>query len=110
MTINTLLPIFIGIPMLGFLVSLVLPKNNEKLISGVAFSTMSLQLSLATIYILDWVVTGAKTLQVKEIILFQNEDYIFQIDFLFDKITAVYLFVGALLTFMVTMYSRAYLS
>ncbi|MEN9386098.1 MAG: hypothetical protein RLZZ185_839 [Bacteroidota bacterium] len=95
--------------MLGFLVSLVLPKNNEKLISSVAFSTMTLQLVAASLYILDWMITGAKTFQVKEIILFQNEDYIFQIDFLFDKITAVYLLVGAMLTFMVTMYSRTYL-
>ena len=72
MTINTLLPIFIGIPMLGFWVSLVLPKNNEKLISGVAFSTIALQLVAATLYILDWILTGSNTLQVKEIILFQN--------------------------------------
>ncbi len=95
--------------MLGFLVSLVLPKNNERLISSVAFSTMTLQLVAASVYILDWMITGAKTFQVKEIILFQNEDYIFQIDFLFDQVTAVYLLVGALLTFMVTMYSRTYL-
>jgi NADH-quinone oxidoreductase subunit L len=109
MTINTLLPLFIWVPIIGFLVSLILPKNNEKLISGVAFTTMSIQLFAAIIYVVDWMITGANTFQVKEIILFQNEDYIFQIDFLFDKITAVYLLVGALLTFMVTLYSRTYL-
>jgi NADH:ubiquinone oxidoreductase subunit 5 (subunit L)/multisubunit Na+/H+ antiporter MnhA subunit len=109
MTINTLLPLFIWVPIVGFLGSLILPKNNERLISGVAFTTMTIQLFAATIYVADWIITGAKTFQVKEIILFQNEDYIFQIDFLFDKITAVYLLVGALLTFMVTMYSRTYL-
>ena len=109
MTINTLLPLFIWVPIVGFLVSLTLPKNNERLISGVAFITMTIQLIAATIYVADWILTGANTFQVKEVILFQNEDYIFQIDFLFDKITAVYLLVGALLTFMVTMYSRTYL-
>jgi NADH:ubiquinone oxidoreductase subunit 5 (subunit L)/multisubunit Na+/H+ antiporter MnhA subunit len=109
MTINTLLPLFIWVPIVGFLVSLILPKNNERLISGIAFLTMTIQWITATIYVADWILTGANTFQVKEIILFQNEDYIFQIDFLFDKITAVYLLVGALLTFMVTMYSRTYL-
>jgi NADH-quinone oxidoreductase subunit L len=109
MTINTLLPLFIWVPIVGFLVSLILPKNNERLISGIAFLTMKIQWITATIYVADWILTGANTFQVKEIILFQNEDYIFQIDFLFDKITAVYLLVGALLTFMVTMYSRTYL-
>ncbi len=109
MTINTILPLFIWVPIVGFLVSLILPKNNERLISGAAFMTMTIQLFAATIYVVDWILTGANTFQVKEIILFQNEDYIFQIDFLFDKITAVYLLVGALLTFMVTMYSRTYL-
>ncbi|MFM6937906.1 MAG: proton-conducting transporter membrane subunit [Aquirufa sp.] len=109
MTINTILPLFIWVPIVGFLVSLILLKNNERLISGVAFMTMTIQLFAATIYVADWILTGANTFQVKEIILFQNEDYIFQIDFLFDKITAVYLLVGALLTFMVTMYSRTYL-
>ncbi len=109
MTINTLLPLFIWVPIIGFLVSLILPKNNEKLIAGAAFTTMSIQLFAAMIYVVDWILTGANTFQVKEIILFQNEDYVFQIDFLFDKITAVYLLVGALLTFMVTLYSRTYL-
>ncbi len=109
MTINTLLPIFIWVPIVGFLVSLILPKMNERLISGAAFLTMAIQMFAATIYVADWIFTGAKTFQVKEIILFQNEEYVFQIDFLFDKITAVYLLVGALLTFMVTLYSRTYL-
>ena len=80
MTINTLLPLFIWVPIVGFLVSLTLPKNNERLISGVAFITMTIQLIAATIYVADWILTGANTFQVKEVILFQNEDYIFQIE------------------------------
>jgi NADH:ubiquinone oxidoreductase subunit 5 (subunit L)/multisubunit Na+/H+ antiporter MnhA subunit len=41
--------------------------------------------------------------------LYRSEEYEFFLDFYFDKITAVYVFVGSLLTFMVTLYSRAYL-
>lgn len=109
MTIASILPIFIWVPIIGFLVSNILPKSNERLISGTAFGALVVQLSLATAYVLYWVFNGAETLQVKEIILFQNADYIFQIDFLFDWITAVYLLVGAVLTFLVTRYSRFYL-
>ena len=106
---NSILPIFIWVPIVGFLVSIFLPKTNEKLISGLAFATLVIQLTLSLAYVAYWLITGGETFQVKEIILFQNADYIFQIDFLFDKITAVYLVVGALLTFLVTRYSRFYL-
>ena len=109
MTIASILPIFIWVPIIGFLVSNILPKTNERLISGMAFGTLVVQLSLATAFVLYWIFNGAETFQVKEIILFQNADYIFQIDFLFDLITAVYLLVGAVLTFLVTRYSRFYL-
>jgi NADH-quinone oxidoreductase subunit L len=41
--------------------------------------------------------------------LMKTSHYEFFIDFYFDKVTAVYLFVGALLTSMITTYSRYYL-
>ena len=107
MTIASILPIFIWVPIIGFFVSNILPKTNERLISGTAFGALVVQLSLATAYVLYWVFNGAETLQVKEIILFQNADYIFQIDFLFDWITAVYLLVGAVLTLLVTRSARS---
>ncbi|MEY4309562.1 MAG: hypothetical protein RL422_1765, partial [Bacteroidota bacterium] len=106
---NLTLHLFIWVPIFGFLVSLILPKKNETLISVTAFSTLAIQLSITTLFIGYWLFTGAETIQIKDIILFKNEEYVFQIDFLFDKITAVYLLVGAILTFMVTLYSRYYL-
>src|SRR6185436_13229254 len=45
----------------------------------------------------------------KDLILFESPGYEFFIDFNFDKITAVYLWVGSFLTFLVTIYSRYYL-
>lgn len=104
-----IIPYFLLIPLIGFLISLVLPPKNENFLSIWAFSTVGLQLVLATIYVLFWLIGGAETLQIKELILYQNPDYIFQIDFLFDRVTAVYLMVGAILTFLVTLYSRYYL-
>ncbi len=106
---QNIIPYFILVPLIGFIISLVLPKKNEKVISTWAFSTVGIQLSLATIFILFWIIKGAETLQIKELILYQNPEYIFQIDFLFDRVTAVYLLVGSILTFLVTLYSRYYL-
>lgn len=106
---NLTLHLFIWVPIFGFLVSLILPKKNETLISVTAFSTLAIQLSIAVVFVAYWMLKGSETIQIKDLILFKNEEYVFQIDFLFDKITAVYLVVGALLTFMVTLYSRYYL-
>ena len=41
--------------------------------------------------------------------LFRTPHYVFQLDFYFDAITAVYLLVGFVLCFLVTVYSRYYL-
>jgi NADH:ubiquinone oxidoreductase subunit 5 (subunit L)/multisubunit Na+/H+ antiporter MnhA subunit len=56
-----------------------------------------------------WIFNGSEDLNLKEITLLKTEHYEFFIDFYFDKIGAVYLFVGALLTSMITTYSRYYL-
>ena len=48
-------------------------------------------------------------LNIKEVVIYQTNDYSFFIDFYFDRITATYLIVGAILTFLVTIYSRYYM-
>ncbi len=106
---QNIIPYFILIPLIGFLFSLVLPQKNESYLSIWAFSTVGIQLVSSIIFILIWILNGAETLQIKELILYQNPEYVFQIDFLFDRITAVYLLVGSILTFLVTLYSRYYL-
>ena len=106
---TTLLPIFILIPALGFIVSVLIPGKKEDFISWSAFTAVGLHLVSATIFLVYWLLNGHPTLDVKDIVLFQSPGYEFFIDFSFDRITAVYLFVGSLLTFMVTLYSRYYM-
>ena len=79
---QNIIPYFILIPLIGFLISMVLPKKNETVISTWAFTTVGIQLALATLFILFWIISGAETLQIKELILYQNPEYVFQIDFL----------------------------
>ena len=106
---TSFLHVFILLPLAGFIISLLIPARKETLLSQVAFSTVGLHLFTATIFLVYWLFNGHPILDVKDIVLFKADDYEFFIDFSFDKITATYLFVGAFLTFLVTIYSRYYL-
>jgi NADH-quinone oxidoreductase subunit L len=103
------LHIFILLPLAGFIISLAAPSKKETLISWIAFSSVGLHLVSTVVFIMLWFFSGSPTLNIKDAILFETEGYSFFIDFCFDKISAVYLFVGSILTFLVTIYSRNYL-
>jgi NADH-quinone oxidoreductase subunit L len=104
-----ILQIFILIPVIGFIISLLIPAKKEGILSWVAFSTVGLYLLFFLTFLGFWFANGHQILNLKEIVLFKSKDYEFLIDFCFDKITVVYLLVGAFLTFLVTIYSRYYL-
>jgi NADH-quinone oxidoreductase subunit L len=106
---NLILHFFILIPVAGFLISLIIPSKKENVISWQAFSTVGLHHLVAVVFIAYWLLNGRHVINLKDVVVFQTDDYEFFLDFYFDKITAVYLFVGSLLTFLVTIYSRYYL-
>ena len=93
-----ILQYFLLVPFLGFVVSIFLPEKNEKLISGIAFGTVFIQFLGLILFIGFWIFNGSEDLNLKEITLLKTDHYEFFIDFYFDNIGAVYLFVGALLT------------
>ncbi len=105
----TLLHLLIIIPILGFVLSVVTPRNDETLLSRVAFISIGLNLLVATVFLVVWILNGAPVLDVKDITLFKTAGYEYFIDFSFDRISAVYVFVGSFLVFLVTIYSRYYL-
>jgi len=88
---------------------LFLPESKEKAISWTAFGTVFLQLVGLVAFIIFWIIDGAKDLNLLELSILKTAHYEFFIDFYFDQISAVYLFIGALLTSMITTYSRYYL-
>ncbi|NOT74322.1 MAG: hypothetical protein HOP08_05285 [Cyclobacteriaceae bacterium] len=106
---TTFIHIFIILPFVGFLLSVLISDKKETLLSRAAFATVGLHLFSALGFLVYWLYMGSPTLNVKDIVLFSSSNYEFFIDFSFDRITATYLFVGALLTFLVTVYSRVYL-
>ncbi|MVM37712.1 hypothetical protein GO730_09055 [Spirosoma sp. HMF3257] len=103
------LQVFILIPVLGFLVLLLIPEKKEMLISWTCFVFVGLHVGLSLGFLVYWLLNGHEPLNLKDIVLLSAGDYEFLIDFYFDPITAVYLFVGSILTFLVTVYSRYYL-
>lgn len=100
---------FVLLPLLGFVISLLLPDKKEDLISWAAFSAVGLHLLGAVVFMVYWLLHDHPILNLKDIEIYQTTNYSFFIDFYFDKITATYLLVGALLTFLVTVYSRYYM-
>src|SRR5690349_19292209 len=103
------LELFIIIPFAGFIINMILPEKKENLISWTAFTTIGLHLTGAVVFLIIWFINGCPSLNLRDIVIFKTESYEFFIDFCFDRITAVYLFVGSVLTFLVTVCSRYYL-
>lgn len=106
---SSILQFFILVPLLGFFISLAVPSNRERLISQVAFLSVGINLTGFQFFLLYWFWMGAPVLNLEEIVLYRTEGFVFLIDFYFDNVTATFLFVGSLLTFLVTIYSRDYL-
>ncbi len=103
------LQFFILVPLLGFLISLTIPGSRERWLSRTAYLTSGVQMTGILIFISYWLLHGAPSLNLVELTLYRDTHNSFLLDFYFDKITAVYLVVGSLLTFLITLYSRYYL-
>ncbi len=100
---------FILFPLVGFIVSLLLPGRKENQVSWITFLSVGLHFLCLVIFLGIWVWNGMPTLNLKDYMLFKSSAYEFYIDFYFDKITAVYMLVGSFLTFLVVVYSRYYM-
>ncbi|MFL5752065.1 MAG: proton-conducting transporter membrane subunit [Bacteroidia bacterium] len=106
---TSLIPYFLLVPLLGFFISLAIPASKEKLISGAAFSIIGIHMIGFWAFVAYWLFNGHPVLDVRNVSLFKTTGYDFYFDFYFDKVSATYLFVGSFLTFLVAIYSRAYL-
>ncbi len=106
---NSLLQLLIIIPLLGFLISLIIPGTKEKALSYVGALTAGLHLMAIGVFGIFWLLQHHITLDVKDAVLLKTASFEFFVDFCFDKVTAVFELVGAILTLLVTMYSRYYL-
>jgi NADH-quinone oxidoreductase subunit L len=104
-----LLQIFLLIPLTGFIVSVMMPAQKENWIARTAFFTTGLQLVAGLIFTGFWLKNGTESIHAKELVLYKTTGYEYFVELLFDKITMVYLLVGAMLSFTITAYSQYYL-
>ncbi len=110
MNSNLIINLFILIPAAGFLLSLFIPEHREVVLSRIAFLTAGSNLLAFVVFALWWLFHGAVPLNIRDIYLYNaGPKDSFLLDFYFDRITAVYMITGSLLTFLITIYSRYYL-
>jgi NADH-quinone oxidoreductase subunit L len=104
-----LLQLFVLLPLTGFFASLLVPRKKERPISGIAVNTIGLHMVGVFAFIVYWLLNGYPALDIKHAVLFSTTGFEIFIDFYFDKITAAYAAIGAVLTFLVAVFSRYYL-
>lgn len=109
MNLSIIINLFILIPALGFVISLLISARKEILLSRVAFLTAGTNLFAFIIFLGFWTSAGFHQLNIPDIYLYKAKGYDFLLDFYMDNVTAVFMFIGALLTFFITVYSRYYL-
>lgn len=106
---NNFIHLFLIIPLLGFIISLLIPAKEENAIAKITIAFIGLHLITGLGFTFFWLLSNHPTLNIKDIIVYKRDDYEFFIDFCLDKITVVYLLVGSLLSFLVTIYCSYYL-
>lgn len=104
-----LLQIFIFLPLAGFLISFFFANKQEKVISAVAYLSVGIFLVGIILYTGFWVLNGSPILNQKHFVFYKEDKIEIFLDFYFDKITAVYAILGALITFLVVVFSKFYL-
>lgn len=103
------LQLFILVPLAGFFVSLFIPPKRESIISAIVLSTVVIHMIGVLVFTVFWLMNNHPVLDIKHQVLFKAQDFEIFIDFYFDKITAVFAFIGAVLTFLITIFSRYYM-
>ena len=106
---ENIIHLFVLLPFLGFLISVIIPEKKEAFLSRVAFFTVGINLLFVLIFTVIWLLNGHPSLNLKDFSLYHESDYDFYIDFYVDKISLVFLLVGTFLSFLVTVYSKYYM-
>lgn len=106
---DPLLPIFIILPLAGFSLSVLLPAKREAAISWLSYATVGIHTVVAHAFVILWFIQRTPQLNIKTLSIYKASSYEFYIDLAFDRVTATYLIVGSLLTFLVMVYSRYYI-
>ena len=103
------LQFYIYIPFLGYVLSLLINKKREAIIANIALGTSFIQLVFLIGFSFFWYLAGARALDIKQVTLLTTPEFDFFIDFFFDRVSLVFLFVGSILTLLVSVFSKYYI-
>jgi NADH-quinone oxidoreductase subunit L len=103
------LPLLIAIPFFGFIISLLLPKRKEIIISTWSLLTVNLHFIFILGLIISWLLSDEKEYFYRGPSLIKSGTYDFFISFYLDYVSATFLFIGGLLTSLIAIYSRYYM-
>src|SRR5687768_7348559 len=103
------LQFFLILPLAGFLLSLLVPRKREPLISWIAMATAGIQTAGLLVFVFSWLLNDHPVLDVKHFTVYRTTGFEIFVDFYFDKVTAVFALIGAILTLLVIIFSRYYL-
>ena len=107
--IQQILPVLISLPIVGALFAMLFGKHSEKGISYSVILATGAHLLLTFSLVGLWAFRHFEVINIKEVVLYKMQGYEFFIDLYFDKLTAVYLLVGSIMTFLITIYSSFYM-
>lgn len=106
---TVVIQLLVLLPLLGFVVTLLIPRSQEKLIAHNTVLFIILHFAAMAVLFFFWAQNGFEVIHLKEITVFKSVGYEFYIDFYFDKTSFVYLFLGAFICFLISQYSRYYM-
>jgi NADH:ubiquinone oxidoreductase subunit 5 (subunit L)/multisubunit Na+/H+ antiporter MnhA subunit len=109
MELGIFIHIIVLLPLIGFMLSWIPHRHDEKKLALIVSTFVGMHLLVVVTLDFLWAISRFPTIRMDEIALYARGDYKFLITFYFDKITAMYLTVGGILTFMIVTYSRYYL-
>jgi len=104
-----LLHLYIYAPLLAFFVCFFIPRKKEAVISIFAIIAVAIHLAGILAFIVLWGKNNFNTIDLKHVVLFKTDGFEFFINFYFDEVTAVYACTGAIITLLVTVFSRYYM-
>jgi NADH:ubiquinone oxidoreductase subunit 5 (subunit L)/multisubunit Na+/H+ antiporter MnhA subunit len=103
---NELLPFLAGLPLLVYIISLFIPSKQERLLTRIVITGLgaNLLLTLLICFGADW-----QQMNLKLLTLYQTEHFEFSIRVLFDKFSAVFALLGAVIVLLISVFSKYYM-
>lgn len=100
---------FLILPLLGFLMSLCFKNHQEKQIASAAIFSSALQIVFSFGFFIYWLISGRPSIGQRILTVYESGEFHFGIEVFYDKLTAVYSIVSAILIFIVSIFSRTYM-